>query len=311
MIITSRFLRGEYAIGIVIALLVSSYLEFLYGSIYLGIIFLILFVISIYFLPKNVKVRRKSSLLTLFGIVIVLLVITYNYLTQGDIGNLDVMVTILGLSLIFINSSNRDVSAISRFTAWMSAFFISSFSILYSIPHYFGIPLPYYYGHYFVTLPVVSILKILGLNVSAEFMRIINVRGVEHVNLKIELSCFGWYSMLLALGTVFSYHTSLRRIEKRRLILISFAVFFASYLTNLLRVCILVVLTYFYGIDVMKVFHPHLGWILFALILIPLINYPYTVLKDMSALERILTEAGRRAKEELEEEMWRSNLPLG
>jgi len=47
------------------------------------------------------------------------------------------------------------------------------------------------------------------------------------------------------------------------------------------------------------------------LILIPLINYLYTISKDMSSLESILTEAGRRAKEELEEEMWRSNLSLG
>lgn len=271
--IFKKFFNEKFIIGAIVVLLISSYLEFLYGSIYLGIIFLTLFIILIFFLPKDIEAEksRKNSLLAVLGIVIVISVIIYNYLTNRKIGNLDVMTAILGISLILMNSSNKDVLSISKFSAWLSSFFISSFALLYSAPHYFGIPFPYYYGHYFVALPVVSILRILGLNVSARSMRMINVEGIEPVNLKIELSCFGWYSMLLSLGTIFSYHMSIKKIDRRKLIVISLIVFFASYLANLLRVTILVVLTYFYGVDTMLMFHPHLGWILFASILIPLI----------------------------------------
>jgi len=44
----------------------------------------------------------------------------------------------------------------------------------------------------------------------------------------------------------------------------------ASYFANFLRVSILVLLTYFYGVETMMIFHSHIGWILFAIILLPL-----------------------------------------
>ena len=262
----------EKTLIIIVILLISSYLEFLYGSIILGFFFLFILILVLISFSRGIA-GAWNPFLVILGITIILLVLAYNYVTNGRWGNLDVMTMLFGFSLIFVSSPNKEISTISRFTAWLSALFVLSFGLLYSLPHLFGIPLPYYYGHYFVTLPVVLILKSFGLNLAASSMRIIEVNGVEPINLKIELSCFGWYSMLLALSTILSYNFTIKRIEKKKLMLIILIAAFASYLANLLRVMILVAVTYFYGIEKMLVIHPHVGWILFALILIPLMRF--------------------------------------
>jgi len=72
---------------------------------------------------------------------------------------------------------------------------------------------------------------------------------------------------------VLAYSETIEKIEKRKLVLILITLSFASYLANLLRVAILVHLTYFYGTKTMLIVHSHLGWIIFALLLLPLVKF--------------------------------------
>ncbi len=50
--------------------------------------------------------------------------------------------------------------------------------------------------------------------------------------------------------------------------IVLFIVSVTVYLANLLRIAILVTVAYFYGLETMMMFHTHVGWMLFATILI-------------------------------------------
>jgi len=267
--------KHELVVSIVVVLLISAFIEFLYGLHILGFVFLALLILVLSFVSKDITSAeyRKNLRLAMIGMVIVVSVLIYNYMLRSDWGNLDVMTILFGSSLILMGSTNRNVSMIARFTACMSLLFVIFFLFLYSIPRVFSIPLPYYYGHYMVTLPVATVLKHLGLNVDVPSMRIIRVNGVEPLNLKIELSCFGWYSLLLALSTVLSYSLTIKKIERRKLMIVLLVVSVTVYLANLLRIAILVTVAYFYGLKTMMMFHTHAGWILFAMILIPIMYF--------------------------------------
>jgi len=116
----------------------------------------------------------------------------------------------------------------------------------------------------------VSILSNLGLNVGIPEKRVIEVLGVENVTLKIDLACFGWYSMLLVTSMLISYNLTIQRMELKRFMKILSIMLVACYLANLIRVLILILTAYYYGLDAMMVVHSHIGWILFIIFIIPL-----------------------------------------
>ena len=243
-------------IALILILLIASLIELLYGSRVLGLLFLLSLIIVLSKFKGEKRIERKYKIV---GLLIVAFVIIYN---KNGLGVLDVMLMLMGISLALSGS------VIAYFTFVMSSFFVVSFILLYSLPHALGIPLPYYYGHYLVALPVVEILRRLGYDVCLSSMRTITVNGIQPVNLIIELSCFGWYSLLIALGAILAYSKTMNVRNVSKLIL---ATAFAVYLANLLRIAILVVVAYDFGIEKMLLIHAHIGWILFASIVVPLL----------------------------------------
>jgi archaeosortase C (PEF-CTERM variant) len=75
--------------------------------------------------------------------------------------------------------------------------------------------------------------------------------------------CSGLYSMFLLIGIVAGYSRIEKMDIKKTLGLLGFAVLIA-YIANLIRVLILYITAYFYGMDVMMIVHTHIGWIIFA-----------------------------------------------
>ena len=249
-------------ITLILILLIASLIELLYGTRILGLLTLLFLVII---LAKEKRKGEKGDVARiLIGLAIIAFVLIYN---NNGWGTLDVMLLMVGASLILTYFG----IALASFTLVMASFFVMTFLLLYSLPHSLGIPLPYYYGHYLVALPVVDVLRHIGYDVKLSSMRTITVNGVQPVNLIIELSCFGWYSLLLALGAIVAYSRTMRPIDRVMLIKLLIVTIFAVYLANLLRIAILVVVAYDFGIKTMLILHAHIGWILFAIILLPLI----------------------------------------
>mgnify|MGYP000256373750 CR=1 FL=1 len=264
-------MNREVLIFLLAILIVSSFIELAYGSIYLGLIFLVLSGLMLIMLSKEMRVEegKRSILAMMFGIAIIVADLAYNYIYKSEIQTFDSMVILLGLS-IALSASGTRYSDLGRFGVYFSSVFLVFFITLFIIPGKLNIDLPYYYGHYFVTVPSVLLLSSLGLNVKVPEKRLIEVFGVQNLTLKIDLACFGWYSMLLITSMLLSYHLTIQRLKLRRLVKILSIMLIACYLANLLRVSILVSTAYYYGLDTMMLIHSHIGWILFALVLIPL-----------------------------------------
>jgi len=263
--------KQEILIFLLAILIVSSFIELTYGSIYLGLIFLALSGLILIILSKGTKAapKSKTSLTIIFGIIIVVGDLIYNYLTHSEIQTFDSMILLLGLS-ITLSASGTKFADLGRFGIYFSSIFLLFFIVLFIIPEKLNIDIPYYYGHYCVTLPAVFLLSSLGLNVRVPEKRLIEVFGVQNVTLKIDLACFGWYSMLLITSMLISYHLTIQKLESRKLVKVLLIMLIACYLANLLRVLILISTAYYYGIDTMMLLHSHIGWILFAIIVIPL-----------------------------------------
>jgi len=265
--------KNELLLFLTAVLLVGAFIELSYGSIILGAVFLLLTFLSLALLikiDKNFENKKNNWVKVIIGSLIIVSDITYNVYISGEIQTFDSMIILFGISVIASGLRYEKINELGRFTTYFSGFFLTFYILLFVIPTKSGVDLPYYYGHYFVSVPVVGILQSLGFDVMIPSMRIIQVGGIEPATLKIDLACFGWYSILLIVSMLLSYSIVIEELKSRSLAKIMVVMVFASYLANLLRVMILVVITYYHGLDAMLIVHSHIGWILFGMILIPL-----------------------------------------
>ena len=265
--------KSEFILLLLIISLIGAFIEFTYGSVYVGVVFFSICLVLLYIISSESpgrETRPKSLILMFTGAILIAADLTYNYLSGSAIQTLDTMVILLGASLIVANSNNSRLSELGAFGTYMSLFFLVGFASLYIIPSRLNIGIPHYYGHYFVALPVCAFLKLFGLDLELPELGMIEVKGVELVSLKMDLACFGWYSMLLIVSTLLAYSIAIEPYRRNKLFKIILVLVGASYVANFLRVSILVALAYYYGVETMMVFHSHLGWVLFAIILIPL-----------------------------------------
>lgn len=268
--------KSEVILFLLIISLIGAFIEFTYGSIHIGLVFFIIcLLLLVILIGKSARETRtlKSPIFPVTGMVLIVADLSYNYLSGSQIQTLDSMVLLLGASLLLMSSRKNQYSEIGTFGACLSVFFLCFFMLLYTIPSELGIRIPAYYGHYFVALPVYGLLTMLGLNLELPALGLITVNGVELASLKMDLACFGWYSMFLIISTLLAYTLVIERYEWNKFLKILFVMVGASYAANFLRVTTLIVLTYYYGIETMMRVHSHLGWVLFALILMPLLYH--------------------------------------
>jgi archaeosortase C (PEF-CTERM variant) len=114
----------------------------------------------------------------------------------------------------------------------------------------------------------------MGFSIQMDSLTTFHAYGVEDIFYKIDLGCFGFYSMILIISTVVAYWLILPDQNPQNLVKILIILIVASYLSNLLRIIILVSIGYYYGQPTMLIFHTFLGWVLFAVIVLP-VTYIY------------------------------------
>ena len=270
-------LSDDTVVLLLAVFIVGASIELAYGSIYIGLGFLMVSVAILIHLIQRNKDRKiekieytRSPLLIVAGIAIIAADIVFNRITSSEIQTFDTMVILFGASLTVYGLGNK-LSEIGRFSTYFSLIFISLFLVLFILPMKVSMYLPYLYGHYAVAVPVVKLLKILGIGVRIADFRLIEILGPNHAYLKIDLACFGWYSLLLVTSMVLAYTVTMKNnpwpwMKTLKIIAVLGIV---SYIANLLRVAALVASTYYYGVNMMLAIHPHLGWILFVIVLIP------------------------------------------
>ncbi|ADC66060.1 Exosortase EpsH-related protein [Ferroglobus placidus DSM 10642] len=264
---------SELGIIVLAALIVGASIELAYGTVYIGIFFLFLSLIALVLLAKNSKDTfeelRRSWFFISVGVAVTVLDLFVNNIIDSKIQTFDTMVILFGVSLIFYGSGSK-YSEIGKFGAYFSLIFLILFAFLFMIPAKISMYLPYLYGHYAVAVPVVMLLQSIGIGVKLSDFRIIEVLGENHAFLRIDLACFGWYSLLLVTSMVLSYNLTFHWRDWRGVAKTLIVLAVAVYIANLLRVAVLVYLTYNFGSDFMLKVHSHLGWIFFMIVLLPI-----------------------------------------
>lgn len=252
---------------LVLALFLGATVQYSYGSIYVGIFFIILAIILLSRLKTEKAIAVKlpkfyaiPKFYTILGLLILISDIVYNYTAKSELGTIDTMTFILGSSLIAYDVNNDQARKMGLFGACMSASFIILYIIFYNILNEYL----YIFDSYFVMTPSVYLGKALGLPLEIVATETLKMYGGRDLEIRIGGPCSGLYSMFLLLSIIIGYSITENIRNIRRLIGIGVITALIAYIANFFRVTTLYIVAYFYGYDAMMTAHVHLGWILFA-----------------------------------------------
>ena len=251
---------------LIFALFLGATIEISEGSALLGIL---LFVIAI-LLISRIKVGKsyvikRSKLYMFVGALIVAADIAYNLLTGSELGTLDIMTFLLGISLIAYDINNEEIRRMGKFGAYMSATFIALFLFFFSLFNYLNIDFTHTFDHYFVLLPSVFIINAIGIPIQVISTETVRIQGVEDMSVIIGGPCSGLYSMFLLIGIMVAY-TRIEHVERRKFLALLLISVMVAYIANLIRVSTLYIAGFYYGKEMMYFVHVHLGWIIFVIV---------------------------------------------
>ncbi|WP_319507155.1 archaeosortase C [uncultured Methanolobus sp.] len=250
---------------IVLALFTGATIELSEGSTIMGIVLFIVaaLLMSRMTLTGNEGLKSSRNYLIIGGFIAAADLI-YNYVNKSDIGTLDSMVFFLGISLMAMGTNKKDIKQMGELGFYISFVFTVLYLIFYSFFGFFNIDFLHLFDHYFVLMPTVALIKIFGIPVEIIAIETVILYGAVPMTIVIGGPCSGLYSMFLLIGIVAGYSRIERMDIRQSLRLLGLAVLVA-YLANLVRVVILYITAYLYGMDVMMMVHTHIGWIIFAL----------------------------------------------
>jgi archaeosortase C (PEF-CTERM variant) len=224
--------------------------------------------------PEETKVTSSRKFI-IPGLAILVIDISYNIIKTSDFGTLDTMLIFLGISMIMLAAKDKLVNKLAVFGMYFSSIFLLLFLVIYAVPSRLGSNIYDYYGYYATTIPTMFILKSLGMSLTMDSLTSFHAYGIEEIYYRIDLGCFGFYTMILIISTVLAYRiTSPNLKNNHSLGKITLILILSSFFSNILRIVILVSVGYYYGLGMMQVFHTFLGWVLFAVIVLP-VTYFY------------------------------------
>ena len=249
----------------VLALFTGATIEISEGSIIIGILLFIAsaFLISKIKLTTTNNIKNSRNFLWI-GTFVILLDLIYNYINNSNLGTLDSMIFFIGVSLIAIGTNKNNVKQMGEFGFYISSSFTILYLIFYSLFGHFNINFIHLFDHYFVLMPTVFFVKSMGIPIEIITTETVILYGNEPMTIVIGGPCSGLYSMFLLIGIVIGYSKMEKMDNINTLKLLGFAILIA-YIANLVRVSILYITAYKYGLDTMMIVHTHIGWIIFAL----------------------------------------------
>jgi archaeosortase C (PEF-CTERM variant) len=250
---------------IILSLFTGATIEINEGSKIIGFFLFVIGAIIVSRMEVKQTYAIKGKRLYIFlGLIVVLSDIIFNIKSINGIGTLDSMAFFLGISLIAMGTNKESSKQLGEFGFYISLVFIVMFVIFYTLLGYFNINFLHLFDHYFILMPTVALIKIIGIPVEIIATETVIIHGAVPMTIVIGGPCSGLYSMFLLIGIVTGYSRIERMGIRQSLRLFGLAVLIA-YIANLVRVVILYVTAYLYGMEVMMMVHTHIGWIIFAL----------------------------------------------
>ncbi len=259
-------INNIFIILLVIALFTGATIQLSEGSVFIGVIlFLIALAITTKIRLSDEYITKSSKFFIVLGIFIVLADISYNINAMNKLGTLDSMTFFMGAS--FIAYGMGQYRRMGEFGIFMSATFIVLFLFFYSFLPSLNNNFIHVFDHYFVLLPSLAIANaVSNLDIHIVATETVHFKGFEDSTVIIGGPCSGLYSMLLLIGIIAGYAKMERLTDKRRIILLIIIAIFVAYSSNLIRVAVLYLVGYYYGIEKMMFVHVYLGWIIFIII---------------------------------------------
>lgn len=252
---------------LVLALFTGATIEFGEGSPLVGVVLIgaaFLLMMRVRF-EAAVRVEARKPFI-LLGAFIIAADLGYNLNAANQLGTIDTMTFFLGASLIACGVNREELRRMGRFGTFMSATFLTLFITFYVLLPRLNNEVIHDFDHYFVLLPTVHIVQLLGIPMEVLARETVRLSGVEDMTVIIGGPCSGLYSMFLLTSIVVGYAQIEQYEDKRKLFLMIPLVVVVAYLANLVRVTALYVAGYYYGTETMMTVHVHLGWIIFAVV---------------------------------------------
>lgn len=246
------------------AFFLAATLEFTHGYRAYGVLFTVALMITLSKIRMGRKIRIdstrevKSKLYAVAGVLIIISDLVYNYTAKDPIKTLDMMTLILGSSLIACSMSSVEVRRFGFFGASMSFSFLVLYRIFYGMFDEYTLM----YKYYFIVLPSVNVAKAVGIPIDIVSFDVVRIQGIDFL---ISSTCSGINSMILLVSLVIGYSFVENLRDVKKIFLIAILAAFVAYVANFLRVSLLYLLDYRYGLELMKMVHVHLGWIIFAI----------------------------------------------
>jgi len=228
--------------------------------------------ISSSFIDKLISNDKIIRLFPFVGLVIIVFQFFSSiFLFNKYVGNIDVVLVLVGLIWgLFLTIPNSLQKERDFFFI-----FINLLAILLVIPVIYQIWTSGYstsYNsstliEYFLVIPLSTTLDLLGYTVSH------NLDSLTYQDLDANLtrrvfiaqSCSGYYSVIIFISAFTSYIINESKKINFDFFLLLFIGIVVSYISNLIRMILIILTGHYYGIDALFWVHENIGWIIFSL----------------------------------------------
>ena len=283
-------IHDRMIVFLVLALFLGATMEYGHGSKLLGILLFVIALLAISRMTLGAAHHKASRWYAIIGIIVLIVDIAYNVYYQSELGTLDTMTFLLGISLIASAIKREDVRSMGEFGVYVSITFIALFTLFYGTFSWFI----HEFDHYAVLMPSMYLIKLIGISVDVIGTETVCMHAPGgDITLTIGGPCSGLYSMFLLVSVIVGYTATENIRDARRITALLGATIVVAWVANLLRVSALYLVAYWYGPDVMMVVHTHLGWIIFVVV-------AWGLLLGLSKIEK-MERAEKKEKEGKEE----------
>jgi archaeosortase C (PEF-CTERM variant) len=250
----------------VMAFFTGATIQFSEGSIPLGVImFLTALGLTTRIRLTGEYITKSSKFFSVIGVLIVLADVAYNLKAMNQLGTLDSMTFFLGIS--FVAYGTNQFRRMGEFGIFMSGTFIVLFLFFYSLLPSLNNNFIHDFDHYLVLLPSLAIVNAFtDMDIHIIATETVHFNGFEDATIIIGGPCSGLYSMLLLIGIIVGYTKMERLTDRKKVNLLIISAIIVAYIANLIRVSMLYIVGYNYGIERMMFVHVYLGWIIFIII---------------------------------------------
>ena len=256
-------IRDRMIIFLVLALFLGATMEYGHGSKLLGILLFGIALLAISRMTLKATHRKTPVWYALIGILIILADIAHNVYNQSELGTLDTMTFLLGISLIASATKREDLRSMGEFGVYVAITFIALFTLFYGTFEEFL----HEFDHYAVLMPSMYLIKLIGISVDMIGTETVCLHApAGDITLTIGGPCSGLYSMFLLISVIVAYTATENIRDARRITALLSVTIVVAWIANLLRVATLYLTAYWYGNDVMMTVHTHLGWIIFVIV---------------------------------------------